>query len=90
VQGLGVARCVIVGDVVTGAQVRAATAAKPPMPVLAVSGQYGHPEVGAKMELVATDVAGITIPNCGHLCAEEKPAGLVEAIPLFPARAFAA
>jgi len=70
----------------TAAQIREATAAKTRVPVLAINGQYGHPDVGPQMELVADDVAAVTLAACGHLCAEEKPADMAEAILAFTAR----
>lgn len=71
---------------VTGEQVREATKTKIATPVLAINGQYGHPDVGPQMELVATDVTSVTIPSCGHLCAEEKPQEMAQAILPFAAR----
>jgi pimeloyl-ACP methyl ester carboxylesterase len=64
----------------TAAQIREATATKLRQPVLAINGQYGHPDVGGQMALVAEQVASVTIPACGHLCAEEKPREMAEAI----------
>lgn len=64
----------------TGHQIRQATQAKLSVPVLALNGQYGHPEVGEQMQLVADVVTSVTLANCGHLCAEEKPAEVAQAI----------
>lgn len=71
---------------VTSAQIREATAARTRVPVLAINGQYGHPDVGGQMELVAEDVTAVTLDGCGHLCAEEKPAEMAEAMLAFTAR----
>jgi pimeloyl-ACP methyl ester carboxylesterase len=58
----------------TADQIVAATATKLTRPVLAINGQFGHPGVTEQMKLVAERVAGVTIPFCGHLPAEERPA----------------
>ncbi len=58
---------------VTADQIVAATRSKISVPTLAINGQYGHPGVDEQMRLVANDVTGITLANCGHLPAEEKP-----------------
>lgn len=70
----------------TGEQVREATRDKIGTPVLAINGRYGHPDVGAQMELVATDVTSVTLENCGHLCAEEQPDAMAHAIATFTQR----
>jgi pimeloyl-ACP methyl ester carboxylesterase len=70
----------------TADQIRAATAIKISTPVLAINGQYGHPGVEEQMRLVAEDVSGVTLQNCGHLCAEEKPAELAAAVLSFAHR----
>jgi pimeloyl-ACP methyl ester carboxylesterase len=70
----------------TGEQIRAATATKIQTPVLAINGQYGHPGVTEQMQLVANKVEGVTLANCGHLCAEEKPAEFAAALSDFAAR----
>lgn len=64
----------------TSEQIRAATRTKIKTPVLAVNGQYGHPGVEEQMRLVAEDVRGVTLENCGHLCAEEKPEEFAAAV----------
>jgi len=48
------------------------------IPVLGVNGEYGHPNVAEQMKLVADNVTGAVIKNCGHLIAEEKPEELIE------------
>lgn len=67
----------------TGEQIRAATATKIKTPVLAINGQYGHPGVEDQMRLVAENVRGVTLANCGHLCAEEKPEDFAAAVLAF-------
>jgi pimeloyl-ACP methyl ester carboxylesterase len=69
----------------TARQIKEATEAKLPVPVLAINGQYGHPDVEAQMALVADQVTGVTLANCGHLCAEEKPKEVASAILNFAA-----
>ena len=66
--------------------IRAATATKLQVPVLALNGQFGHPGVLEQMRLVAEDVTGETIPSCGHLLAEEQPAAVARAILAFCTR----
>lgn len=74
-------------DVLTTAeQIREATANKITTPVLAINGQYGHPGVAEQMQLVAEHVEAVTLANCGHLCAEEKPQEMAEAILAFTGR----
>lgn len=47
------------------------------VPVLAVGGQYGTPYTKQQMEgVIADNIEGGVIPNCGHLIAEERPAEL--------------
>lgn len=70
----------------TAEQIRAATAEKLKVPVLALNGQFGHPGVLEQMRLVADDVTGETIPFCGHLLAEEQPEVVAKAILGFCAR----
>lgn len=65
---------------ITAEQIRAATNTKIKTPVLAINGQYGHPGVEEQMRLVAEDVRGVTLENCGHLCAEEKPEEFAAAV----------
>jgi len=67
----------------SGEQIKTATQAKLSVPVLAVNGQYGHPNVGEQMRLISDDVTDHTIPNCGHLVPEEKPKELAEIIRAF-------
>lgn len=69
----------------TAEQIRAATATKIRTPVLAINGQYGHPGVEEQMRLVAENVRGVTLANCGHLCAEEKPEEFAAAVMAFAA-----
>lgn len=68
---------------ITAEQIREATATRIATPVLAINGQYGHPGVAEQMQLVAEQVEGVTLANCGHLCAEEKPEEMAEAILAF-------
>ncbi|MDX2233498.1 MAG: alpha/beta hydrolase [Hyphomonadaceae bacterium] len=72
---------------VTADQIRDATRTKLTRPVLAVNGAYGHPNVGEQMRLVADEVTSVTLADCGHLCAEEKPEELAAAILAFTASA---
>ncbi len=74
----------------TAEQIRAATATKLTLPVLALNGQFGHPGVLEQMRLVAENVTGETIPFCGHLLAEEQPEAVARAILDFAARVEAA
>ena len=67
-------------SLITGAQIREATQDKLTCPVLAMNGQFGHPGVTEQMALVAEDVAGLTIPWCGHMLAEEFPDTVASAI----------
>lgn len=74
-------------DVLTTAeQIRTATAQKIATPVLAIAGEFGHPGVEDQMRLVAHDVSGVVLPNCGHLCAEESPQAFAEAVAGFAGR----
>lgn len=68
---------------VTADQIRAATVQRIETPVLAINGQYGHPGVAEQMTLVATSVEGVTLANCGHLCAEEQPVAFAQAVSAF-------
>lgn len=72
----------------SGQQIKQATEQKITLPVLAVNGQYGHPDVGSQMLLVATDVTSRTIPNCGHLVPEEAPGEFTEILLDFAATRF--
>lgn len=67
----------------TAEQIRAATAEKMRVPVLAINGQYGHPGVEEQMRLVAEAVTGVTLEACGHLCADERPDAFAEAVLAF-------
>ena len=67
----------------TADQIVAATRSKVTTPVLALNGQFGHPNVKEQMTLVATDVSGETIPFCGHLLAEEQPEATARAVLAF-------
>jgi pimeloyl-ACP methyl ester carboxylesterase len=69
----------------TGHQIQEATRERLTVPVLALNGQYGHPEVGDQMKLVADKVTSVTLERCGHLCAEERPVEVAEAIAAFAA-----
>ncbi len=64
----------------TAQQIVDATKEKIDTPVLALNGEFGHPNVYEQMLLVATDVVGETLPSCGHLLAEEQPAATASAI----------
>jgi pimeloyl-ACP methyl ester carboxylesterase len=64
----------------TADQIVDATRTRLRVPVLAINGQYGHPGVAEQMRLVADDVRGITIPDCGHLPAEEQPQATAQAM----------
>lgn len=51
------------------------------MPVLAIGGALsGGPAVEKEMRLVANDVTGAVIPNCGHYVAEEAPEALLQVL----------
>jgi pimeloyl-ACP methyl ester carboxylesterase len=65
---------------ITAAQIVEATREKLTVPVLALNGEFGHPDVLEQMRLVADNVVGETVPACGHLLAEEQPAATAEAI----------
>lgn len=67
----------------TSEQIVAATQQRLQLPVLALNGQYGHPGVGDQMTLIADHITSVTIPNCGHLPAEEKPQETADAIKQF-------
>lgn len=56
------------------------------VPVLALNGQYGHPGVAEQFAGLAATVEGATLPNCGHLLAEEQPDAVVRHIVAFAAR----
>lgn len=64
----------------TADQILAATVQKIQTPVLAINGQFGHPDVAEQMTLVADNVEGCTLENCGHLCAEERPDAFAAAL----------
>jgi pimeloyl-ACP methyl ester carboxylesterase len=70
----------------TAEQIRAATRTKLRPPVLAVNGQFGHPGVAEQMALVAEQVEGVTLENCGHLCAEEQPEAFAAAVLSFASK----
>lgn len=70
----------------TGEQIKAATRTRIKTPVLAINGEYGHPGVAEQMTLVAESVEGVTLSNCGHLCAEEQPCAFSDALLAFAAR----
>lgn len=64
----------------TAEQIRAATGTRLTLPVLAMRGEYGVPHVAEQLAPIAADVTGVTIPNCGHLLAEEAPEAVAEAV----------
>jgi pimeloyl-ACP methyl ester carboxylesterase len=64
----------------TADQILQATQQKIQLPVLALNGQFGHPQVLEQMQMVATNVSGETFPFCGHLVAEEQPVAMASAI----------
>jgi pimeloyl-ACP methyl ester carboxylesterase len=64
----------------TADQIVEATRERLKMPILALNGQYGHPGVGEQMKLVADNVVAVTIANCGHLPAEERPRETADAL----------
>lgn len=65
-------------SLLTSRQIAAAlTARRLEVPVLALNGQYGHPGVAEQFAGVAITVDGATIPDCGHLLAEEQPEAVV-------------
>ena len=57
-----------------------------PVPLLALNGQYGHPGVLAQFEGLAETIEGTTIPEAGHLIAEEQPEAVIEQILAFTGR----
>lgn len=68
----------------TGEQIRDATTGKMmDVPVLGLSGEYGHPGVKEQFEPIANTVDGGVIPFCGHMLAEEQPGMLVDHITKF-------
>jgi pimeloyl-ACP methyl ester carboxylesterase len=63
------------------------------IPVLAIGGaESSGAGVEATMKLVADDVHGVVLPDCGHWVAEQAPEALLEALREFlaPYRAGAA
>jgi hypothetical protein len=71
---------VVGGDaLITAGQIRAATATKLAVPVLALNRQFGHPGMLEQIRLVADDITGETIPLCGHLLGEERPEAVAPA-----------
>ena len=65
-------------------QNQASAQTKLPMPVLALGGDKSFgPRIVAMAELVATDVRGGSIPNCGHWVAEENPNYLLAQLQAF-------
>lgn len=68
----------------SAAQNQASAQTKLPMPVLALGGDKSFgPRIVAMAELVATDVRGGSIPNCGHWVAEENPNYLLAQLQAF-------
>lgn len=69
-------------SLVTSAQIRSAVSRERPLrvPLLALNGAWGHPGVFEQFEGLATHITGETIPNVGHLLAEEAPEEVVRAI----------
>jgi pimeloyl-ACP methyl ester carboxylesterase len=53
------------------------------LPVLAYGGKYELPGTKELMFLVAENVEGGVIPNCGHLVPEEAPEFLIEQLSVF-------
>lgn len=56
------------------------------VPLLALNGQYGHPGVQAQFEGLVATIEGTTIPDAGHLIAEEQPEAVIEQILAFTGR----
>jgi pimeloyl-ACP methyl ester carboxylesterase len=56
------------------------------VPVLALSGQFGHPGVKEQFEGLAATVEGAVLPYTGHLLAEEQPQAVVAQLLAFTAR----
>jgi pimeloyl-ACP methyl ester carboxylesterase len=68
----------------TSEQIVAATRGKVlQVPVLALSGQFGHPGVKEQFDGLAATVEGGVLPYAGHMLAEEQPAAVVERISAF-------
>jgi pimeloyl-ACP methyl ester carboxylesterase len=67
----------------TADQFKTAGKTKLKLPVLAYGGQYGLPGTKEQMFLVAENVEGGIIPNCGHLIPEEVPDFLTEQLSAF-------
>jgi len=57
----------------TARQIQELGKTKLKLPVLGLNGEFGHPRVAEQMKLVAENVRGGVIKNCGHLIAEEQP-----------------
>jgi pimeloyl-ACP methyl ester carboxylesterase len=55
------------------------------VPLLALNGQWGHPGVKEQFEGLAMHITGQTLPNAGHLIAEEQPNAVADAIVAFAA-----
>jgi pimeloyl-ACP methyl ester carboxylesterase len=54
------------------------------LPVLAIGGAESSGEGAANtMRLVADDVQGVVLPDCGHWVAEQAPAALLAALTAF-------
>ncbi len=64
----------------TSKQIQELAKTKLKIPVIGINGQYGHPNVAEQMKVVAENVCGAIIKNCGHLIAEEKPEELTEGL----------
>lgn len=74
-------------SLLTGRQIVEATQGRVlQVPVLALNGQYGHPGVAEQFAGLAATVHGATLPNCGHLLAEEQPEAVVAQILAFAER----
>lgn len=74
-------------SLLTGRQIVEATQGRVlQVPVLALNGQYGHPGVAEQFAGLAATVHGATLPNCGHLLAEEQPEAVVAQILTFAER----
>lgn len=74
-------------SLLTGRQIVEATQGRVlQVPVLALNGQYGHPGVAEQFDGIAETVEGATIPDCGHLLAEEQPHAVAARILAFTER----
>ena len=68
----------------TAAQLRRlAIDAEYPTPVLGIGGERGVAVTHEQLRVVRDDAAGTTLPDCGHLPAEEQPEALMDALRAF-------